>query len=102
MIKFLPPISFYDIPTLQFIIETLRDKYTIIYNRPRPEHITTDNSDTYDLNEYDWLKTNFPEVILMEDLYKENKAKANNFNHLQLMVYANADRFIPQCFNDKL
>ena len=30
----------------------------------------------------------------METLYKENKAGANNFNHLQLMVYANASHFI--------
>jgi len=89
-----PPISYYDIPTLEFIISTLKSKYTIIYNRPRPEHITTDNSDTYDLNEFEWLESNHPEVILMENLYKENKAKANNFNHLQLMVYANASRFI--------
>lgn len=89
-----PPISFYDIPTLDFIITTLKDQYTIIYNRPRPEHITTDNSDTYDLGEFDWLQQTHPEVILMEDLYRENKAKANNFNHLQLLVYANASRFI--------
>jgi len=89
-----PPISYYDIPTLQFIISTLKEKYTIIYNRPRPENITTDNSDTYDLNEFEWLETDHPEVILMENLYKLNAGKANNFNHLQLMVYANASRFI--------
>lgn len=89
-----PPISFYDIPTLDFIISHLKKKYTIIYNRPRPEHITIDNSDTYDLNEYTWLIKEHPEVILMEELFKENKGKANNFNHLQLMVYANASYFI--------
>jgi hypothetical protein len=89
-----PPISFYDVPTLDFIISHLKSNYTIIYNRPRPENITTDNSDTYDLNEYAWLVKEHPEVILMEDLFKENKGKANNFNHLQLMVYANASHFI--------
>jgi hypothetical protein len=30
----------------------------------------------------------------MHDLYEENRGKANNFNHLQLMVYANAENFI--------
>lgn len=89
-----PPISFYDIPLLSFIIENLKSRYTIIYNRPRPQHITMDNSDIYDLKEFEWLKTNYPEVILMEDLFHENKAAANNFNHLQLMVYANAGHFI--------
>lgn len=89
-----PPISFYDIDTLEFIIEKLKDKYTIIYNRPRPENITMDGSDVYDMDEYAWLDANYPQVIIMENLFKENKAKANNFNHLQLLVYANASKFI--------
>jgi hypothetical protein len=89
-----PPISFYDIPALEFIISNLKESYTIIYNRPRPENITMDNSDIYDLNEFEWLEREHPEVILMENLYKENKNKVNNFNHLQLMVYANANHFI--------
>jgi hypothetical protein len=46
------------------------------------------------LNEFEWLEREHPEVILMENLYKENKSKINNFNHLQLMVYANANHFI--------
>jgi hypothetical protein len=40
-----PPISFYDIPALEFIISNLKESYTIIYNRPRPENITMDNSE---------------------------------------------------------
>ncbi len=53
-----------------------------------------DNSDIHDLNEFDWLKKTYPNVILLEDLYKENKAQAENYNHLQLLVYANANHFI--------
>lgn len=89
-----PPISFYSIDMLAFIVEKLKDKYTIIYNRPRPKNITEDNSDIHDMNEFDWLAKEHPYVVLMEDLFMENKAKANNFNHLQLMVYANAAKFI--------
>jgi len=89
-----PPVSFYSIPMLDFILSKLKHKYTVIYNRPKPKNITMDNSDIYDMNEFDWLAQEHPDVILMEDLFTENKAKANNFNHLQLMVYANADRFI--------
>jgi hypothetical protein len=89
-----PPISFLSIEQLDYIIRHLKDRFTIVYNRPRPQHITTDNSDIYDMDEYSWLKENYPEVILMEELFAENKANAANFNHLQLMVYANADRFI--------
>jgi hypothetical protein len=53
-----------------------------------------DNSDIYELNELGWIKANHPEVILMDDLYKENKGGAKNFNHLQLLVYANCENFI--------
>ena len=89
-----PPISFFSIELLDYMIKTLKQSYTIIYNRPAPKNITMDNSDIYDLNEFGWLAENHPEVILMEDLWKENKGNAKNFNHLQLMVYANTDHFI--------
>ena len=89
-----PPISYYSIEMLGYIIERMKDHYTIIYNRPKPQNITMDNSDIYDLNEYEWLEKEYPDVILMEDLFKENRNNANNFNHMQLMVYANASKFI--------
>lgn len=89
-----PPVSFFSIELLRFMLDKLKDKYTIIYNRPRPQNITMDNSDIYDLDEFDWLENEYPEVILMENLFAENKAGAGNFNHLQMMVYANADKFI--------
>ncbi len=89
-----PPVSFLDIPLLNYIIEKLGERYTIVYNRPQQTNIITDDSDLYDLQEYSWLKSNHPRVLLMEDLFRENLGKARNFNHLQLLVYANAERFI--------
>lgn len=89
-----PPVSFLSIEYLEKIFLQYQDKYQIIYNRPRPENITNDNSDIYDLNEYEWIEQQFPKVILMENLFKENKGKAKNFNHLQMMVYANSDHFL--------
>ncbi|MHA4895120.1 hypothetical protein ACXZ1K_10225 [Pedobacter sp. PWIIR3] len=89
-----PPISFLGVDFLEVLFNKYKEKYQIIYNRPRPQNITNDNSDIYDLDEYDWIEKEFPEVILMENLWKENKGKARNFNHLQMMVYANASNFI--------
>lgn len=89
-----PPISYFNTELLAFIIDKLKEQYTIIYNRPRPQNITMDNSDIYDMNEYEWLEREYPDVLLMEDIFQENKGKANNFNHLQLQVYANASKFI--------
>lgn len=89
-----PPISFFSIELLDSIISALKHKYTIIYNRPQPRDIVNDNSTIYDLNEFDWLRSAHPEVLLLGDLYEENKIKAKNFNHFQLCVYANCSDFI--------
>jgi hypothetical protein len=89
-----PPVSFYSIEMLAYMLDHLKDKFTIIYNRPRPQNITMDNSDIYDMDEFEWLEKEYPEVILMEDLFIKNEGNARNFNHLQLMVYANATHFI--------
>ena len=42
----------------------------------------------------EWMKTNYPEVVLMSTLYKQHKSNVNNYNHLQLLVYANAENFL--------
>lgn len=89
-----PPVSFLSKEILAFIIERLRDKYTIIYNRPSAQHIAMDNSEIYDLYEYEWLKSKYPDVLTMNQLFAENKGNAANFNHFQLMVYANSNHFI--------
>lgn len=89
-----PPINFLDINVLDWIVLTYKDRYQIIYNRPQPTQIVEDNSEILDLHEHDWLREKHPEVILMDDLYEQYKSEVNNFNHLQLMVYANCDRFV--------
>jgi hypothetical protein len=89
-----PPISYLSLEMLKYIFDNLKSDYTIIYNRPSAHQITMDNSEIYDLNEYEWIKNNFPEVVLMSDLFQENKNSVKNFNHLQLMVYSNSDSFI--------
>lgn len=89
-----PPISFLGLPLLNSIFAKLKKEFTIVYNRPRAANIAEDNSKIYDLEEYDWIRETHPEVILMEDLYASNQGNAQNFNHLQLMVYANSEHFI--------
>ena len=67
---------------LDYIITNLKDKFTIIYNRPRPQNITNDNSDIYDMDEYSWLEKEHPDVILMENLWKENKGNIFMFESI--------------------
>ncbi|GAB4018506.1 hypothetical protein EXU85_14385 [Spirosoma sp. KCTC 42546] len=90
-----PPINFLDIPSLERIIRTYGSRYQLIYNRPLPSQIVEDNSETMSLHEHSWLRETYPEVILMDDLYaKYHPSVVRNYNHLQLMVYANCNHFI--------
>lgn len=89
-----PPVSFLSIELLDFIITSLKGQFTIIYNRPKSTQIVMDNSDINDLGEFDWLRSQHPEVLLMDDLYQENRGHARNYNHFQLQLYANANHFI--------
>ena len=89
-----PPVNFLDIPALDRIVSTFKSKYQIIYNRPLAAQIVLDNSEIMDLGEHAWLRQKHPEVLLMHDLFEQHRSAVNNFNHLQLMVYANTDRFI--------
>lgn len=89
-----PPINFLDIPALDQLISTLKSRYQIIYNRPLGGQIVHDNSEIMDLGEHVWLRQNHPDVLLMNDLFDQHRADVQNFNHLQLMVYANCDHFI--------
>ncbi len=89
-----PPVSFFSINVLDEIIRMLKDKYTIVYNRPQASQIVNDNSTIYDLDEFQWLTTNYPEVLIMQDLFHENKINATSFNHFQLCVYANCSNFM--------
>ncbi|MCC9138817.1 hypothetical protein ACFSKU_09655 [Pontibacter silvestris] len=88
------PLNYFDVKTLDRIIRYNRDKYQIVYNRPSLGQIVSDNSDILDLNEIAWLRQEHPDVILMKDLYCKYEKSVNSFNHFQLMLYANCDRFI--------
>ena len=88
------PLNFFNIPVLDRIFKKYKHKYQIIYNRPLVNHIIMDNSDILDLDEYDWIRSEHPEVILLNDLYQKHQTKVNSFNHLQLMVYANSSHFV--------
>lgn len=89
-----PPRNFLDIPTLDRIIRQCKATHQIVYNRPLSSQIVLDNSEIMDLGEHAWIRENHPEVLLMNDLHEQYRGQVNSFNHLQLLVYANCDRFI--------
>ena len=89
-----PPINFLDINALNQLIIALKSNYQIVYNRPLSGQIVLDNSEIMDLGEHAWIRENHPEVLLMNDLFEQYRDRVHNYNHLQLMVYANSERFV--------
>jgi hypothetical protein len=88
------PLNFFGIHDLDKIMSLYKHKYQIIYNRPLATRIVSDRSAILNLGEIDWIKSNHPEVTIMDDLYIKHKSIVNNFNHFQLMVYANCKNFV--------
>lgn len=90
-----PPINYLDLDLLEWIFDTYSDKYQIIYNRPGENHITNDNSEILYFNDYDMIKENYKSIININELYHGVKdEKINNFNHFQLLLYANTSKFV--------
>ncbi|MEP0368881.1 MAG: hypothetical protein ABJN36_05195 [Cyclobacteriaceae bacterium] len=88
------PISYFDLEVLDTMMGLLKPQYQILYNRPPASEIVEDNSEVKELGDYLWIKENHPEVVQLTDLYRDKESMAKNYNHLQLLVYANCERFI--------
>ena len=85
-------INFISTDALCEIMNVLRDRYQIIYNRPLPEDIVQDHQEQYDLNDFKVIREKFPDVICMQDLLKDSPDLS--FNQLQMYVFANCNKFI--------
>lgn len=88
-----PPISYFSIENLESLFLHFKDKYQIIYNRAPASKISNDNSEVLELNDEHFIKSKFPEIIYLPDLEKVNLSIID-YNHLQLLVYANCSKFI--------
>lgn len=83
---FRDPVNYIDIFTILEIIERMKDKYQIFYNRYVPEQLA-DDQQRLDLNEHNMIRYRYPEVKFIMEL-------PGNFNLNQLRVYANCDKFV--------
>jgi hypothetical protein len=77
---------------LRQIFNLLKNKYKIIYYRPTGEKIMLDNQECFDLDDYEMIEKDFPEVITMPQLSDSNRDLT--FNSLYFMVSANCNNFI--------
>jgi hypothetical protein len=86
-------INYLPIKVLFELIEILKDKYQIVYNRPMAKKdIIFDHQEELIFNDMELIKQNYPEVILIQDLHKKHPEL--DFNTIQLMLFANSNHFI--------
>lgn len=85
------PRTYLNLTVLKTIIEWLKGDYQIIYSRPLPFEIIGDNSQILRLGDYD-LVAAYSDVVSIQQLHQSNPDLT--FNTLQLMVYANCNKFI--------
>lgn len=84
------PINYFNISMLRKIFEVLKD-FQVIYINIEGRSELYDNAPPMQLNEWEMLKE-YDNVINIHDLHKENKDLS--FNTLQLMLFANCDKYI--------
>lgn len=85
------PINFFDLPTLRKMFELLQDKYQVVYINIEGRKELYDNAPPETLGDFDLLKE-YSKVINIHDLHSKNKELS--FNTLQLMLFANCQKFI--------
>lgn len=91
------PTNFIDIPTLLYLMDMLKGRYTIVYMRPyTSQHLRGYIGDmNLDLvfDDHEQIRLHHPEVHLAHELLDQHPEMAD-FNQLQLALHAQADAFI--------
>lgn len=84
-----PPMNYFSSGALVRMVESLRDRYKVYYNRPTS--IVEDNSPTIDLGEKEEVRA--AGATLVEDEYQTYKERMT-FNEFQMCLMAGCDRFV--------
>jgi hypothetical protein len=88
------PVNFLSLEVLSQLFDRLTPHYTVVYNRPGADMIVVDHNDAQSFNDKAYLRQHYPEVFLAEDLYARHRNAVTSFNHFQLALYAQCERFI--------
>ena len=84
--------NYLDPELLVAVVELLRDRYTVIYNRPRSEDIVGDHDPIRDIGDVEALARSCPDVVMIQDLHTEHPDLT--FNELQLRLFSTCRHFV--------
>ncbi len=81
-----------DVGLLLQLIGKLRDRYQVIYIRPRASDIVNDHQTIHEIGDIDAVKRHYPDVLTIQELRPDNADLS--FNELQLSLLAACDSFV--------
>lgn len=87
------PINYFDLDTLKALFELLQDKYQVIYINVEGRPELYDNAPPESFGDFNLLKK-YPKVINIHDLMIAYESCTGSFNTLQLMLFANCEKYI--------
>ena len=94
------PVNFLDLPTLHKIFTYLSPKYQVIYIRPttsiqHEKEYSFDSNAQLKLNDFELIRTKFPNVILFDDLLNNDlRFQHMNYNLLKCYLLASCTKYI--------
>jgi hypothetical protein len=92
------PINFINITVLNNILNILSNKYIIIYIRPNNKlnllDYSVDHGTIIDFYDFDIIRKKFKDVIIFDDLLKQNKFKDMDYNLLKCYLFSSCDKYI--------
>jgi hypothetical protein len=87
-----PPTNFIETELLLRLIGMLRDRFVVIYNRPRSADIATDHQTIHEIGDIEAVKRAFPDTVTIQEL--RARFPTLSFNELQLRLYSGCQRFV--------
>ena len=98
-----PPVNFIDIETLYHLFDYLKEKYTVVYKRPKNTDYVIDQNESFSvgdiqanvdgyglINDYDLARE--MGVLVFRDLLEEHEEMS--YNEFQFNLFANCDNYI--------
>jgi hypothetical protein len=86
------PTNFIGTELLLRLIGMLRDRYQIIYNRPRASDIANDHQTIHEIGDIEGVRRAFPDTLTIQELHAQYPTLT--FNELQLRLYSACKCFI--------
>jgi len=74
------------------LLETLSERYQVVYVRPREQDIVGDHQQIREFSDLAMINERFPEVLTIQHIHRQHTNLS--YNELQMRLFANCRRFV--------